>query len=90
MALVGTPFVKVGISQNVLARRASLRGPLDLDIRHVRHTENWDAASGIELSAHNLLSSFHHRNEWFSASVDTAVLAIHLAALRWENGEVFR
>ena len=84
MTLIGTPYLKVGASSRVSIRRASLRGPLDMDIRYVREVHGNDEPGlrnpdiwAVEAAAHELLAPFQHRNEWFTCDVATARLAIN-------------
>ena len=78
--MVWTPYLKVGVSTNVMSRRAAVSGPMDLDIRHVRQCRTQEHAYEIERLAHELLSASHHRREWFCTTVDAAVMAIGAAA----------
>lgn len=78
--MVWTPYLKVGVSTNVMSRRAAVSGPMDLDIRHVRQCRTQEEAYEIEKLAHDFLSASHHRREWFRTSVDVAVMAIGAAA----------
>lgn len=78
--MVWTPFLKVGISKDAIARRSSLSSPYDIDIRHVRIFHDRGDAVAVEKIAHEILSPWQQKNEWFRTSVTRAISAINQAA----------
>ena len=74
--------VKIGISENPAARRATLQTGSSSRLRIVHTAFAGDRAEDVELEAHTFLAARRLEGEWFAVSPETAIAAVYAAAGR--------
>jgi hypothetical protein len=74
-----TPYVKIGISGDVLQRRYSLVQPVWVNIRFCGLFSKRVYAAQAEAIAHMLLRGARFHGEWFLCKEATAIAAVNMA-----------
>jgi hypothetical protein len=79
--MLETPFVKIGSTSNIKSRLVSYQtgSPFKIEIAFIARPKLGGCHVASERAAHEILSAYRARGEWFCVDVDTAINAVRAA-----------